>query len=260
MGCDFGDFMGDGTFGCVTGVFEDEEMPVWKYVPGIGFQYMSRQTGLNEITRPMLTFGVGFSDLNNDGLLDIFLVNGHVQDKAELIRKDSHYAQSRAFFQNVGGGKFIDRSAEGGPAVTAPAVGRGLAFGDLFNDGGIDMVVNNSDGPAMVIRNDMPRQNWVELRLIGKGRNWEAIGAIADLSTPTRKLTRFVHTSYSFSSANDDRLHFGLGKETTVKKLVITWPGGHKSEHHDIPINRISTIVEPGARPNGPLRRLVDAR
>jgi hypothetical protein len=260
MGCDFGDFMGDGNFGCVTGTFEGEDIAIWKYRSGTGFQYISRQTGLNEIKRPLLTFGVGFADMNNDGLLDLFLANGHVQDRVQEMHKDGRYAQPRTFFQNLGNGKFQDRSREGGPAVTTPAVGRGLAFGDLFNDGGIAMVVNNDDGKAMVLRNDFPRQNWVELRLLAKGRNWEAIGAVAELYTGTRKLTRFVHTCYSYSSANDPRLHFGLGKETAVDRVVITWPGGHKSEHRNIPINRISTLLEPGAQPVKPLRRLLETR
>jgi hypothetical protein len=258
MGCDFGDINGDGSFSCVTGTFEDEELPVWRYQPGTGFQYISQQTGISEIKRPMLTFGIGFADLNNDGLLDLFLANGHVQDRASEIRKESRYAQSRAYFENIGNGRFRDRSLEAGAGVTTPAVGRGLAFGDLFNDGGIDMVVNNDDGKAMVLRNDMPRQNWVELRLLSKGRNWEAIGAIAELYTPTRKITRFVHTSYSFCSANDPRLHFGLGKETTIKKVVILWPGGHKTEHYNLALNHISTIVEPGAHLPKPLQHFLE--
>jgi len=259
MGCDFGDIMGDGYFGCITGVFEDEEMPMWRGLPGGSFQYMTRQTGLSAITRPMLTFGIGFADLDNDGLQDIFLVNGHVEDKIADIRKGSSYAQPRAYFHNAGGGKFEDWSVRGGPAVTTPAVGRGLAFGDLFNDGGIAMVVNNADAQASVLRNDHPRQNWVELRLISKGPAWEAIGAIAELQTPTRKLTRFVHTSYSYASGNDPRLHFGLGKETQVDKITILWPGGHKTEHMGVKINRITTIVEPGANPPAPLRKLIEA-
>ena len=260
MGCDFGDYMNDGNYACVTGTFEGEEMPVWKYRPGFGFEYRARETGLSEITRPMLTFGIGFADLNNDGLLDLFLANGHVHDRVEEVRKNAKFKQARAYFQNLGSGKFTDRSQEMGPAVTTPAVGRGLAFGDLFNDGGIDMVVNNADGKAMLIRNYFPRQNWVELRLVSKGPNWEAIGATAELYTSTRRLTRFVHTCYSFASANDPRLHFGLGAERSIDKIVITWPGGHKSIHRGIALNKISTIVEPGANPIGPVQRLIQAQ
>ncbi len=259
MGCDFGDFMGDGHFGCVTGAFEGEKTALWRYLPGMGYQYSTFLAGIGETTRPLLTFGIGFADLNNDGLLDLFLTNGHVRDNVQLITRESRYAQPRTYLENIGNGRFKDRSPEGGPAVTLPTVGRGLAFGDLFNDGGIDMVVNNSDGEAMVIRNDMPRKNWTELRLLAKGRNWEAIGATAELTTPTRKLTRFVHTSYSFCSASDPRLHFGLGVETVIKKLVITWPGGHRTMHHNLALNHITTIVEPGARLPKPLTKFVES-
>jgi hypothetical protein len=259
MGCDFGDFMGDGNLGLVTAVFDTEELAVWRYTPNGGFQYVSRQTGLSQKSRPLLKFGVGFADFDNDGLLDIFLSNGHVQDRIADIQPGSHYAQSRSYYRNVGKGRFEDETAEGGEALTSPAVGRGAAFGDLFNDGGIDVVVNNCDGTAMVIRNDNPRKNWVELRLISAGRNWEAIGATAELYTPTRKITRFVHTAYSFASANDHRLHFGLGGETRVQKVVVTWPGGRKTEYHGIPTNRTTDIVESeGAVPAG-VKRLLQA-
>ncbi len=244
MGCDFGDFMGDGNLGAITGTFESEEKPLWRRDPQMGFRYVSRESGIAAPTLNLLTFGVGFADFNNDGLLDIFMSNGHVQDHADQIKPGSHYRQPRTCFLGQGGGKFRDATAQGGPALTTPAVGRGAAFGDLFNDGGMDVVVNNNNGPAMVLRNNLPRRHWAELRLIGRGRNWEAIGAVAELYAGGRKLTRFVHTSYSFASANDYRLHIGLGDTTKVDRVMVTWPGGHKSEYSDVRVDALTTLKE----------------
>jgi hypothetical protein len=257
MGCDFGDFMGDGTFGAMTGVFEAEEKPLWRYDRTAGFRYVTRESGIGPTTQALLTWGVGFADMNNDGLLDIFQVNGHVKDHADQIKPGSHFKQQRTYLENSGGGTFIDKTAAGGAALMNPESGRGAAFGDLFNDGGIDVVVNNNSGPAMVLRNDQPRRNWVELRLLASGRNWEAIGAVARLRAGGRTLTRFVHTSYSFASANDPRLHFGLGTASRVDSVEIAWPDGKRSEHAQIPLNQITTIVEPGAQLPAPLHRLV---
>ncbi len=244
MGCDFGDFTGDGSLGCTTGVYEGQEEPLWRYSPVGGFQDVSQQAGIGAVTRPLLTFGVGFADLNNDGWLDLFLANGHVQDHIDQIQPGSHYREPRVYLENRGHGVFEDRSSDGGPAVTTPAVGRGLAFGDLFNDGGVAMVVNNNSGPAMVLRNNMPRRHWVELMLKSRAPDAEAIGATVELYAGGRKQTGFVHTCFSFASANDPRLHFGLGAATSVEKVAIRWPDGRRTEYRDVPVDRLTTLVE----------------
>jgi hypothetical protein len=258
MGCDFGDYVGDGTFGAVTGVFQREVHPIWKYSPGIGFEHMSRRAGLQDATLQMLTFGIGFADLNNDGWLDLFLANGHVQDHIAEIDRACTYRQARAYFENTGKGTFVNRSAACGPALTTPEVGRGLSFGDFDNDGRVDLLVNNNNGPAMLIRNQNPPRNWVELRLVGKGRNWEATGAVVDLYAGGRRFTRFVHANYSFASASDPRLHFGLGPATSIERVEIRWPDGQKSRIDGPPANRLVNVVEPGAQPPAPVRRLLD--
>ncbi len=257
MGCDFGDFMGDGTFGVITGVFENEEKPLWRYERKMGFQYYTRQSGLSAPTLSLLTWGIGFEDFDNDGRLDLFMANGHVQDHADQIDPRSHYRQPRTYFVNVGNGRFEDRTQEGGPALTTPAVGRGAAFGDVFNDGRIDVLVNNNNGPAMLVRNEQPPGNWAEFRLVARGPSWEAIGAVVELKAGGIKQTRFVHTSYSFASANDPRVHFGLGNAAGIEWVKVTWPDGRKSEYRHIGANRISTLVEPGAHIPSPFKRLL---
>jgi hypothetical protein len=251
MGCDFGDIFGDGTFAATTGVFQNEAHPLWRYYPG-GFVEEGERWGLRPLAA-MLTFGLGFVDLDGDGWLDLFAVNGHVQDNIARIDPQCVYEQPRAYFRNTGGGRFEDLSAAAGPAVTAPSVGRGLAFGDLDNDGDIDMLVNNNNRPAMLIRNDHPPRGWLQVRLIAGGRVWEALGAVVECHVGGRRLTRFVHPCHSFASYNDHRLHFGLNGATRVERLVIRWPDGAVTERRDVPGNRLLTLVQPGARPSASL-------
>ncbi len=261
MGCDFGDFLGDGTLGATTGVFQNEVQPVWRYQPGVGFQQVTLQVGLQTAATPFVTFGLGFSDLDNDGWLDLFQANGHVQDRIAQIDKNCTYPQTRSFFRNTGQGTFEDLTTRCGPALREAAVGRGVAFGDLDNDGDIDLLVSNNNGRAMLLRNDHPPQNWVQLRLINGSRNWEAAGAEVELHAGGRKFLRYVRTSGSYASANDPRVHIGLGKIDTVERILIRWPDGTRTEHPGVPINRITPLLRPSTRPPAALEKLlVDGR
>jgi hypothetical protein len=248
MGADFADIRGNGQLACVIGVFQNEISPLFEYEPGFGFHDDSRAAGLVRLTQGVLTFGMGFADLNNDGLPDIFAVNGHVIDHAEQIEKVPT-AQTRQFFINTGNGKFRDGTAEGGPAITTPAVGRGLAFGDLDNDGRIDLVVNNNNGPAMIIHNDHPVRHWIAFRLVGRRPLTDATGARVVLTAGGRQQSAYVKTAYSFASANDPRLHFGLGDAATVERVSITWPDGTTRTLDRPAVDTIHTIRQPGAQP-----------
>ncbi len=256
MGCDFGDFMGDGHLGLTTGVFQNEVQPIWRYQPGQGFRVVTQQLGLQQLTLPLLTFGLGFADLDGDGWVDLFQVNGHVQDQIARIDKSCTYAQPRAFFRNTGTGKFVEAGSTAGPAITRPTVGRGLSFGDLDNDGDLDMLVSNSNGPPVVIRNDHPKQNWVTFRLIGKRPNWEAISARVEIEAGGRKQVSFMRTTRCYASISDPRVHFGLGSAASIARVTVVWPGGVRSVVENPPINKHCVLVQPGASLPGPLSGL----
>ena len=155
-------------------------------------------------------------------------------------------AKPRAYFQNIGKGKFVDRSKEGGPAVTTPAVGRGLAFGDLFNDGKIDAVINSMDGGPVLLRNVSPDQHhWVEMKLIGGPKSpRDAVGATVYLSANGIRQRGDVLSGGSYLSSNDMRVHFGLGDADKVDQLEIHWPSGSVEKILLPFVDRIYDITE----------------
>jgi hypothetical protein len=228
MGCDFGDYDGDGKLDLLIGVMQDRSTVLFRNEGGGMFSLASHQAGIVDATAPVVTFGCGFLDYDNDGDLDFFQANGHIRDRIHEIDPGQQYAQPRQLFENVGGGRFVDRSAASGAALLTPAVGRGTAFGDLDNDGDIDILVNNLDGPPMLLLNQAEKlhRHWLSVRLAGPRTNRSPEGAIVQLTVGDRKLTRHLHTARSYASASDARVHFGLGAATTAGPLQIRWPDG----------------------------------
>jgi len=232
MGCDAGDYDGDGRLDLVVGVMQDRASLLF-HNDGKGlFTLVTRQAGLAEATAPMVKWGVGFLDFDQDGDLDLFHANGHVNTLAERIEARHRYLQPRQLFENDGSGVFEDVSASCGAAMTTPAAGRGAAFGDLDNDGDVDLVVNNLDGPPNVLYNQAEKlgRHWLQVKLIGKRPNTGAEGAVVRLKVGDRTLTRLQHSTYSYASANDSRVHFGLGDAAGTGPLSITWPDGTRQE------------------------------
>lgn len=253
MGCDFGDLFNDGTFAGMTGVFQNEVKPLWRYRKGIGFEDVARQAGIVQSTMSLLTFGLGMADMDSDGWLDIVLANGHVQDQIQRIDPQCTYAQPRFFLRNTGKGAFVNAGDTAGPGINEPAVGRGMALGDIDNDGDVDLLVNNSTGRAMLIFNEHPRRNWLSLTLVGRGPNWEALGTVVELKSAAGPQTRFVRTAGSFASANDPRVHFGLGETAAVEELRVPWLNGPPTVWRNPPVGRRLLVVQPGAAIPAPL-------
>jgi enediyne biosynthesis protein E4 len=246
MGIDIGDFDGNGTediflthltrekstlfFNRGQGYFEDRSVDVGVAVPSIPF------TG----------FGTAFLDYDNDGWLDVVAANGAVHLIEELRAKGDPYPlhQRKQLFHNLGNGHFEDATAAGGAAFELSEVGRGLAAGDLDNDGAIDFVVNNNNGPFRVFHNEVgAASNWFGLRLVSGKR--DAYGARVEVRrTGVPVIWRRVRADGSYLSANDPRILIGLGKDAKVDALIVHWPDGGV-EAFDVPnLKRYTTLVE----------------
>ncbi|MGV3724079.1 MAG: CRTAC1 family protein [Actinomycetota bacterium] len=232
MGCDFGDYNGDGALDLLIGVMQDRTTLLYRNDGAGSFSLASNEAGLGAATSSVVTFGCGFLDADNDGDLDFFQANGHVQDRIQEIDARLRFAQPRQLFENLGDGRFGDLTPSAGPALNAPTAGRGAAFGDIDNDGDVDVLVNNLDGPPSLLINQAERlgRHWLRVRLEGKAPNRTPEGALVSLQVGDRNLVRSLHTAYSYASANDPRVHFGLGEATQAGPLSIRWPNGVSQE------------------------------
>ena len=176
---------------------------------------------------------------------DILLANGHVYPAIE--GKDLHvtYRQRKILYRNLGNGRFRDISETAGPGITQPAVSRGCAFGDFDNDGLVDVVVNNLDGPPSLLRNECRGGNhWLMVKCVGSVSNRSAIGARVTVTTGSRVQVGEVMSGSSYYSQNDLRLHFGLGSAATADRVDVRWPSGGREGFQSVAADRVITILE----------------
>jgi hypothetical protein len=192
-----------------------------------------------------LGWGVAFADLDNDGWLDLFLVNGHVYPEVQRLQTEAGYKQRKVVYRNLANGRFEDITERLGPPVTTPAAGRGAAFADLDNDGDIDVVVNNMHAAPDLFRLDLQGgAHWTTLKLVGTRSNRSAIGARVRLFTAGGMQVQEVRGGGSYYSQNDLRVHFGLGRTAAVERLEIRWPNGLEEQWVDLDADRIVTLAE----------------
>ena len=192
-----------------------------------------------------LGWGVGFLDLDNDGWLDLFLVNGHVYPEVQRVQTEAGYKQRKIVYRNLANGRFEDVTERLGPPVTTPAAGRGAAFADLDNDGDIDVVVNNVHAEPNLFRLDSPAgAHWITLKLIGTRSNRRAIGARVRLFGSGGVQLQEVRGGGSYYSQNDLRVHFGLGRSAAMERLEIRWPNGLEEQWKSLEVDRIVTLTE----------------
>jgi len=246
MGLGVGDYDNSGHLSLYVTTFSDDYYTLYKNEGDGNFTDVSFLAGVAAVTIPFLGWGTGFLDYDNDGWKDIFDANGHVYPGVDQNDWGMTYAQRPLLFHNQDGKHFQLVPAATNSGLAAVVCARGAAFGDLFNDGKIDVVLNNIDGPPVLLRNVVNNgSNWVELKLVGgpKGPR-DAIGAKAFLTANGMTQRDDVISGGSYISNNDFRLHFGIGKAKQVDKLEIRWPDGAK-ENVTLPgVNRIFTIAE----------------
>lgn len=246
MGIAIGDYRNNGLLDIYNTVFSDDYNPLYRNDGGANFTDVSYQMGIAGVTIPFLGWGDGFIDYDNDGWKDIFVANGHVYPQVDQHNWGTSYAQRPLLFHNIGGTKFELIPAVEGTGLAATYTARGAAFGDLFNDGQIDVVINQMDGVPVLLRNVTHDGNhWVGFQLIGGPKSpRDATGATVYLTAGGIRQRGDVLSGGSFESSNDPRVHFGLGKSTIVSLLEIHWPD-RRVEKVKVPgVDRYFTIQE----------------
>jgi len=246
MGIAVGDYLNNGWLDLYNTVFSDDYNPLYKNEGGGNFSDVSYQAGIAEVTIPFLGWGTGFLDYDNDGWKDLLAANGHVYPGVDQSDWGTTFAQRPLLFHNLRNGKFEVVPPVRGTGLAAVLTARGAAFGDLFNDGKIDVVINQLHNAPALLRNvDSNKNHWVGLKLIGGPKSpRDAIGATVYLTAGGVRQRGDVISGGSYMSSNDQRPHFGLGQATTVDAIEVHWPSG-KVEHFTVPgLDRIVTITE----------------
>jgi hypothetical protein len=232
MGVAVGDYNHDGKLDFYLTSFSDDYNALYRNDGDGSFTDVTYQAGLSAPTIPFLAWGTGFIDFDNDGWLDLFVANGHVYPAVDQQDWGTTYAQRPQLFRNLDGTRFQEVPPKTGTGLASVIRGRGAAFGDLFNDGHIDVVINNMDSTPTLLRNVVQNENhWLTLRLIGGPRSpRDAIGAKVFLTAAGIRQRADVFSGGSYGSSSDQRVHFGLGPAAKVDKVDVDWPSGAKQE------------------------------
>jgi hypothetical protein len=247
MGVDFADYNNDGWPDIVVTDLANQRYALYENNGDGTFTYVSVRSGLAGMTLAHSGWGVRFIDFANDGWKDLLIAQGHDLDTIELTNPNLHYREPMLLLRNTGKG-FVDVSQSAGEVFKQSWVARGMAIGDLDNDGRLDAVVTTNDGPAYVLHNETTTTNhWLLLRLVGHKSNRDAIGASLKLVTTSGQQFATVTTASSYLSSGDKRIHFGLGKEKSAESIEIRWPSGIVQTLQNIPADQILQVDEPSA-------------
>ena len=248
MGVDFADYDNDGNPEIIITNLSDQKYALYRNSGNGTFTYETGATALGMISRPYAGWGVKFMDYDNDGWKDLFVVQGHVLDTIQLTFPHLRYLQPLLLLHNDGGKRFVDVSAQSGDVFRHKWAARGLAVGDIDNDGALDVVITANNGPAHVLHTQGgSAAHWLTLQLVGRESNRDGIGAEVKLvSAASAAQYATVSTSSSYLSASDRRVHFGLGADTSAKLVEVHWPSGIVQRLSNVPANQTLTITESG--------------
>ncbi len=244
MGADFADYDNDGWPDIFINALANQRYSLFHNVKG-QFEYVSDSQGIAAATMTHSGWGAKFADFDDDGWKDLFVAQGHVMDNIQLTQPSVRYLEAPLLLRNVHG-KFVDVSYGSGDLFHEKLAARGAAFGDLNNDGYVDVVLNNNDGPPVIAQNRPGKNHWILIDTIGAASNRDGIGARVKIVSETGQAQyAMVSTGGSYLSASDKRVHFGLGSANTVKLLEIHWPSGKVQTLSNIPADQILKVREP---------------
>jgi hypothetical protein len=245
MGVAIGDYLHSGRPSIFVTNFENEYDALYRNDGNWLFEDVSYKSGEALPSLPLVKWGDAFFDIDNDGWLDLIAVAGHVYPQVATLPSGGGYQQSGLLNLNQRDGTFCDASMQAGPALMEKRVSRGLVIGDLFNDGRVDVVVEDIDGAPMILRNSgVPGRHWIGFELAGTKSNRLAIGASLKITAGGMAQTDLVRSGGSYLSQNDLRLHFGLGDATTVDTVEIRWPSGAKETLTKLAVDHFYAVLE----------------
>jgi enediyne biosynthesis protein E4 len=245
MGVDAGDYDGDFREDLVVTNLDFETHSLFRNLGDGLFEYATRASGIGFATLPFVGFGVGFLDADNDMELDIAIGNGHIMDNAPVFRSGTTYAQRNLLFRNTGSKRFIEIGRSVGDGFALEKVTRGLAAGDIDNDGDLDLLVTNNGQTADLLRNDSVHRNSLLVRaLVGTASTRDAVGARVRVTVRGRTQVRVVRAGSSYLGQNDLRMHFGLGDAAAADRVEVEWLSGRVEVVSSLAANQIVTIQE----------------
>jgi hypothetical protein len=243
MGIAIGDYNRDGKVDLFVTTFSDDHKTLYRNDGDASFTDVSYKMGIAAPTIPFLAWGAAFLDFDNDGLLDLFIVNGHVYPAVDQHDWGTTYAERSQLFRNLDGKKFVEVLPATGSGLADVIAGRGAAFGDLFNDGHICVVINNMDSHPTLLRNVVRNDNhWVTLKLVGGPKSpHDAVGAKVFVTARGIRQRADIVSGGSYASSSDLRVHFGLGAAAQVERLEVHWPSGL---HEQVTLSAVDRIVQ----------------
>jgi hypothetical protein len=247
MGVDAADYSGTGYAGLLVGNFSNEMIGLY-HNEGTGlFIDEAPATTVGQASLLTLTFGAFFFDYDLDGRIDIFAANGHVHDDIDKVQKEVHYAQPPHLFRNLGNKKFQPVDKELGSDFIQPIVARGAAYGDMDQDGDLDIIISTNGGAARLLRNDRQHPaSYIRFRTTGKKSNRDGIGTRVTVHLPDgSKQWQIVKSGSSYCSQSELPLTFGLGNHPRAALVEVLWPGGAKQRLQDVTANQTITLTEP---------------
>jgi enediyne biosynthesis protein E4 len=248
MGLDFEDYDNDGLPDVFIDALGSQRYALFRNAKD-GFEYVTSTTGVGGITLQHSGWGAKFFDYDNDGWKDLFVGQGHVMDNIELTQPNLKHLERCLLMRNVAG-NFQDVTQQSGEALLAPRPARGVAFGDLDNDGFVDLAINCNNQPAVILRNQGGNGNhWLSINTVGASSNRDGIGArIRVVGESGLQQWAMVSTASSYLSANDKRAHFGLGKDKMARLVEVAWPSGAVQRMESVKADQILTIRETNER------------
>jgi enediyne biosynthesis protein E4 len=245
MGVDTGDFENSGRPGVAITNFDNEMIGLFRPVSATAYDDVAIQAGVGAVSRNTLGFGCAFFDADLDGLLDLAVANGHIDETVRNIRGNVGYAQPPQLFLNLGAARFRDVADSTGGGFETPKVGRGLAFGDFDRDGDLDLLMTTNNGPAYLYRNDqLAHSQSIRFRLRGTKSNRDAIGAAVRIFSNGLTQSRIVRGGSSYLSQSELPVTFGLGKHDKVERAVVDWPSGRTEEFKDLATGKTYDCLE----------------